>query len=303
LKHGLSDQDYYLHNGINLTKKPNTLKINSLLAGTLALVLVAGLGTPAFAATTATGVDIPSGSNISEPSAFQTQQNCIGLNTFDDRTAFDNAVGGTTLEDFTPTSHLPISTGILNSATNLVVAIGPPILPGDIQPGVTYSMPIGTGSFFNIDFGGFFFTGGFLDGIKNPEFDPVTITFDNPVAAFGFDTEPLMGRSFDITIQFTSGPDFVGNFPVPQGLSFFGFQSEQIDIETVIIQGDGFSSFDYAFDNFAFGGKGCDVVVGGELIPIQTTSLILAGAQSFSWMIPVVLSVIGIGLFAVSRKA
>jgi len=43
-------------------------------------------------------------------------------------------------------------------------------------------------------------------------------------------------------------------------------------------------------------------VVGGELIPIETTSLILAGAQSFSWMIPVVLSVLGIGLFVASRK-
>jgi len=44
------------------------------------------------------------------------------------------------------------------------------------------------------------------------------------------------------------------------------------------------------------------VPVGGELIPIESTSLILAGAQSFSWMIPVILSGIGIGLFVVSRK-
>jgi len=43
--------------------------------------------------------------------------------------------------------------------------------------------------------------------------------------------------------------------------------------------------------------------VGGQLIPIETTSLILAGAQTFSWMIPVVLSVLGIGLFVVSRKS
>ncbi len=43
--------------------------------------------------------------------------------------------------------------------------------------------------------------------------------------------------------------------------------------------------------------------VGGESIPIDTTSLILAGAQSFSWMIPVVLSGIGIGLFVVTRKS
>jgi len=43
--------------------------------------------------------------------------------------------------------------------------------------------------------------------------------------------------------------------------------------------------------------------IGGEIIPIETVSLILAGAQSFSWMIPVILSGIGIGLFVVSRKS
>ena len=43
-------------------------------------------------------------------------------------------------------------------------------------------------------------------------------------------------------------------------------------------------------------------VVGGKIIPIDSTSLILAGAQSFSWMIPVTLSILGIGLFVVYRK-
>jgi len=43
--------------------------------------------------------------------------------------------------------------------------------------------------------------------------------------------------------------------------------------------------------------------VGSISIPIDATSLLLADTQSFSWMIPVVLSVIGIGLFVVSRKS
>jgi len=43
--------------------------------------------------------------------------------------------------------------------------------------------------------------------------------------------------------------------------------------------------------------------VGGDFMPIETTSLILAGAQTFSWMIPLILSGIGIGLFVVSRKS
>jgi len=44
-------------------------------------------------------------------------------------------------------------------------------------------------------------------------------------------------------------------------------------------------------------------IVGGEFLPIETTSLLLANAQTFSWMIPVILSGIGIGLFVVSRKS
>ena len=42
--------------------------------------------------------------------------------------------------------------------------------------------------------------------------------------------------------------------------------------------------------------------VGGVIVPLENTSLLVAGAQSFSWMIPVVLSVLGIGLF-VFRKS
>ncbi|MFB5631365.1 MAG: hypothetical protein ACE5RN_07230 [Nitrosopumilaceae archaeon] len=45
-----------------------------------------------------------------------------------------------------------------------------------------------------------------------------------------------------------------------------------------------------------------DQKVGGKLLPIETTSLLVSSAQSFSWMIPVALSAIGIGLFVVSRK-
>jgi len=41
--------------------------------------------------------------------------------------------------------------------------------------------------------------------------------------------------------------------------------------------------------------------VGGEIIPIETTALILAGAQTFSWMIPVIVSAIGIGI-VIARK-
>ena len=44
-------------------------------------------------------------------------------------------------------------------------------------------------------------------------------------------------------------------------------------------------------------------VVGGVIVPLENTSLLVAGAQTFSWMIPVILSVLGIGMFVVSRKS
>ena len=44
------------------------------------------------------------------------------------------------------------------------------------------------------------------------------------------------------------------------------------------------------------------VAVGGEILPLVTTSLLLSGAQTFSWMIPVVISVLGIGLVLVRRR-
>jgi len=44
-------------------------------------------------------------------------------------------------------------------------------------------------------------------------------------------------------------------------------------------------------------------VVGGTSIPIDTTSLLLAGAQSISlWMIPVVVAGVIIGVFVIKRK-
>ena len=145
--------------------------------------------------------------------------------------AFGTAVGvPLTNENFTfgtTTQHFPIPTGILNSATNLVVSNGSPILPGDIQPGVTYSTPIGTGDFFNIDSGGGY-PGGFLDeiGTSGPS-TALTTTSNTAVNGFGLSTNSLMGTQFTLTINFTSGPaqTFVDAVPPTESLSFFGFVS------------------------------------------------------------------------------
>jgi len=51
-------------------------------------------------------------------------------------------------------------------------------------------------------------------------------------------------------------------------------------------------------------GTSCPEVVGGHGGPIDKTSLLVTGAQlNASWMIPLLISAIGIGLFVVTRKS
>ncbi len=170
------------------------------------------------------------------------------ITTFTDRTLFDSAVGATILEDFTNSPHLPIPNGTLSSTTSFGT-----LNAGDIQPGVVYSTPLGSGNYFNIDGGGGFI-GGFLDGAFPPTRD-LTITYNSAIGAFGFDTNILMEPNFDIGINFLSGPTYNNTFSVTSttNMQFFGFQSSLIDIQSVVI-GSSNSTFGFAIDNHSFGG-------------------------------------------------
>ncbi len=169
--------------------------------------------------------------------------------TYGSLSGFNTALGAApmTVEDFTGTSHFPIPSGVLNSLTNLP-GIG--IFPGTIQPGVTYSTPVTSGLFFNIDAGGGF-TGGFLDNAAVGT-GPLTITFDSPAGAFGFDTDNLIVAPFTITINFTSGSPYNNSFSVSSSTpTFFGFQSTSANITSVVI-GGGSGPHSFAIDNFRF---------------------------------------------------
>lgn len=190
------------------------------------------------------------------------------ITAYTDRAIFTAAVGGApTIETFGPSARFPISTGVLNSSTNLP-GIG--IAPGDILPGVTYSTPIGQGPFFNIDFGADF-PGGFLDSIS-PGF-PLTVTFDGPVSGFGFDTNSFMGGAFDVTINFLAGSPYSAQFTAPPtlGLEFFGFTSNSQDIVSAVIRGNG-GQVSFALDNFTFS----DVGPGTTVVPLPAPLLLLA---------------------------
>jgi len=167
-------------------------------------------------------------------------------------TTFDAVVGGNpvTVEDFTSSFHFPISTGILNSQTNLVVESGTPIVPGMIQPGVTYSTPIGTSVFFNIDAGADF-VGGFLDTATGE--GPLTITFDDiPALGFGFDTDDFMGTSFNITIFFSNDTSYTSVVPIISSTPmFYGFTSDAFNIVSVELYGESVGHV-WGIDNFRF---------------------------------------------------
>lgn len=200
------------------------------------------------------------------------------ITVYTDRNAFTNAAGGPlTLEDFTPQYHFPITTGVLNSETNLP-GIG--IFPGTIQEGVTYSTPVGTGNFFNIDAGGGY-TGGFLDGFE-PSDREVTIDFHNAdpnspraVRAFGFDLGSLGSNDFDVHIYFSSGPMQHFNHPYPSSISFYGFVSDQRDITRVVVGNNG-GFFGFDFDNFTYDQVGA----GGFFMGLSGTC---PGTVTVSW--------------------
>ena len=176
-----------------------------------------------------------------------------GITVFNNLGSYEAAIGAATqtVETFTDSFHFPITSGILNSST---AEAG--LTAGDIQPGVTYSTPVGTSLFFNIDAGGGY-EGGFLDGFFGG--DPnrkLTVTFDNTTGAFGFDTTTLAGRTLNVLINFASGDPFSYTSAVTAegngDFDFFGFQSSSQDITSVVIDSDIDDTFAFALDNFRF---------------------------------------------------
>ena len=152
------------------------------------------------------------------------------------------------------------------------------------------------------------------NGYIGGDFDPsstMRIDFnDNPVCAVGgfvnyepISAETVMLIAYDSSNAVLESFDLLADAPIntPEPSlndgAFRGFVRATNDIAAIE-----FTNSLEVLDDLKFS-RNCGLVVGGEIIPIETTSLILAVGQSFSWMIPVVLSGMGIGLFVVSRKS
>ncbi len=312
------------------------MKINRLLAATLALVLIAGLGTPAFAGNSVVVVpecgdmygSVGRGGGTSNPGAVVLVSQTDGSQTFlGDPTAGTDGLSGLTFDSngnlfgsvvFPGVATLieidPVTGGLINNFGQIQDAAGAVIKMADLatQPGTDnlFGISSGTnfGDLFSIDkstalatsLGA---TGAIVGAIG---FAPDGTLFFVPRVSLTLQTlDPSNGnvltsvaRSANIELDALGvrgdGTIFVAGTP---------FAGDGRDIWTIATDG-----------TMTFIGNGvrqvadldflpCPVKVGGELLSIDSTSLLLASAQSFSWMIPVVLSVIGIGLFVVSRKS
>ncbi|QJR36352.1 PEP-CTERM sorting domain-containing protein [Gemmatimonas groenlandica] len=171
------------------------------------------------------------------------------VTTWSDRTAFVNAVGAVTTENFLDNAAFPLGS-TLNSTSSYNEGTWAQVLPGNIKAGVTYSVSSGP---LLIDGGGGF-EGGFLDGIFNNygTVGPLTATFNGAVKGFGFLTNNLMGSRFDVIIAFRNGSTSnqlgINN---ENGLQFFGFSSANQDIASVTIGGND-QTFNFVVDDFTF---------------------------------------------------
>ncbi len=219
---------------------------------------------------------------------------------------------GLGLSEGDPVVSIPGVPEVTISGANLVVSGSPNFcFNGDSQPGGNPA-----GGFDDASTG---------DSIcaSTPQ-GTVTITFDDPVEDLTFElldveigtaTEIITSRVYDAqvggnllhTIVITGGDPGTGDgesTTVDFSSGFAGTDDiQRLEFELTSMSPPGALSPGVAADNLFFNLVVISEVVGGEIIPIETTSLLLVGAQTFSWMIPVVLSVLGIGLFVASRKS
>jgi len=113
-------------------------------------------------------------------------------------------------------------------------------------------------------------------------------TCANDFEVDGFNT-PFQAQAFDINGNLLDTIIGVSN---PQTMSFAGFL-----VHSVVVTG----TF-YAIDDVTFTPESC-AVVGGELLSIDSTALMLAGLQSSAiWMLPVLAGIAGTGFYLVKFR-
>ncbi len=245
------------------------MKINSLLAGTLALVLVAGLGAPAFA-------DTVSGADESELESATSQSVLTPGQVGSD---IDYILTGTGTGSIGQTNFVNADFTITVWANTADVSV---LVPNVfVVKGLAAQIEIdgvGTATVTG-DFGVFTNDPNNVVGFQSYS--------GNTPSADYYHIRNIQNNGYDLTTNF--GPVF-DNTPSNPNVNSIPTDLGNFFIPTSALSDGSFESQ-------------LKVLVGGDLLSIDNTALILAGAQSFSWMIPVLVAGIGIGLFVVSRKS
>jgi PEP-CTERM motif-containing protein len=201
----------------------------------------------------------------------------VSLRQYSSRDKFDAAAERTTTERFGENTCLGLG-ATLNAATRT------PCL-GDtrVLPGLSYTAEVRATDGFpglNIDGEGGF-EGGFLDTFSvRGEASPLTIIFDTPVSAAGFDTNFLMGTEFGLELFGADGSSLgLWHLPVARtaAMQFFGFQTLGGSVSRLTINGT-HRNFGFAIDNFTFGGADAPAPV-----PEPGTLTLLAIGLASGW--------------------
>ena len=261
------------------------LQTSRLLAGTLALFLVAGLGTPVFGDFGLEGTGTP-------PDQLLAPQ-VIPPNVIYDN-GVPNLINGANVGDFVSASDFVIADDMVLTDVHLWMCEQLGSWDGTIEWWIFEDAPGSPGTIFAEG------NGVLVDKIPTGDVIPVNCA----VSELSFDLDNPVGLEGGVT--YWLGLHLKQDFSPPSVV----FWATADPNGSLLVHASSGGTFDNwfapgggVFDEVAFFLTGDSTLVGGDFLPIETTSLLLASAQSFSWMIPVILSGIGIGLFVVSRKS
>jgi len=148
---------------------------------------------------------------------------------------------------------------------------------------------------------------------KDAVFSYEKITWDFPHAISGFGADfgtgvaaACTGEFLLIISNFEGGGDMTIDLATEMGTpctGFFGVVSSSLFQTVTYTTGTGGGALNefWTMDDLSFAAT---AGVGGELLPINTTALLIAGLQlSAVWMIPLAVSAIGIGAVLIRKKS
>jgi len=331
LKHGISNLGYHFHNGINLMKSSNSLKINRLVAVTLALLIstVSGNVMNAYAGNGGFSGDFdPSNWN------FSTEGNGnVGVQTAPDSISLGGSEQGCSF----PTLIIDSASRDLNQPDDHIIN------PTDCLTHFDIIIPGVDACTVNFDWD---FRSSDIDGVDEMGYlvnDDLTRLSSGNVANSGSESVPVQGgdlfgfyidsiddidgaagttfSEFSVicngVVEVCDGMDNDGDNMVDEGfnvgqdcedgvgacfaLGNFVCTQDGLGTECDAVQGSPSAEVCDGLDNDCDGSvddnlmcNGRPPTVGGEFLPIDSTALVLAGLQTSAiWMLPVLAGVAG----------